>query len=55
MPEVKKTEKCPVCNMEVDIKTGIKSDYKGRGYYFCSEGDKKTFMAKPEKYVTKAA
>ncbi len=33
----------------------IKSDYKGRSYYFCSESDKKLFMGNPEKYIGKAA
>ena len=55
MPDVKNIEKCPVCGMEVDTKTGLKSEYKGHSYYFCSESDRKKFMASPEKYVTKAA
>jgi Cu+-exporting ATPase len=55
MPETKIKEKCPVCGMEVDIKTGLKSEYKGHPYYFCSDTDRKKFMESPEKYVTKAA
>ncbi len=55
MPDVKKMEKCPVCNMSIDTRTGLKEDYKGRSYYFCSESDKQKFMTSPEKYVTKAA
>ena len=55
MPDVKNIEKCPVCSMKVDIKTGLKSEYKGHPYYFCSESDRKKFMESPEKYVTKAA
>ena len=29
---------CPVCNMEVDPKTTLKSVYKGKTHLFCSEG-----------------
>jgi YHS domain-containing protein len=55
MPDVKNMAKCPVCSMDVDIKSGLKSEYKGQTYYFCSEIDRKKFMKSPEKYVTKAA
>src|ERR1700719_524013 len=42
---------CPVCGMDVDPKTSPKSVYKGTTYYFCSDDDKKTFDAAPEKFV----
>jgi YHS domain-containing protein len=55
MSDVKNMAKCPVCSMDVDIKTGLKNEYKGHTYYFCSESDRKKFMESPEKYMTKAA
>jgi putative intracellular protease/amidase len=42
---------CPVCGMDVDPATGPKSVFKGATYYFCSEDDKKTFDAAPEKFL----
>ncbi|HEY6586459.1 MAG TPA: YHS domain-containing protein [Candidatus Methanoperedens sp.] len=29
----------------------FKSEYKGKTYYFCSPGCKKTFDSEPEKYI----
>ena len=43
---------CPVCGMDVDPKTAPKSVFKGKTYYFCSNDDKKTFDAAPDKFVT---
>jgi transcriptional regulator GlxA family with amidase domain/YHS domain-containing protein len=43
---------CPVCGMDVDPKTSPKSAYKGTTYYFCSDDDKKTFDATPDKFAT---
>jgi putative intracellular protease/amidase/YHS domain-containing protein len=43
---------CPVCGMNVDPATAPKSVYKGKTYYFCSEDDKKTFDAAPDKFVS---
>src|SRR5437016_6906317 len=43
---------CPVCGMDVDPKTAPKSVFKGATYYFCSEDDKKTFDAAPEKFIS---
>jgi Cu+-exporting ATPase len=41
-----------VCGMTVDIATAEhKSEYKGRIYYFCSAGCKRSFDREPEKYV----
>jgi YHS domain-containing protein len=45
-------EKDPVCGMEADPKTAVaKSEYKGKTYYFCSQGCKKAFDKDPEKYL----
>ena len=43
---------CVVCGMDVDPKTAPKSIFKGATYYFCSEDDKKTFDAAPDKFIT---
>ena len=41
----------PICKMEVDEKTApATSEYKGKTYYFCAMGCKKTFDRNPEKY-----
>jgi YHS domain-containing protein len=43
----------PVCKMTVDEKTAkIKSEYKGKTYYFCAPGCKKSFESAPEKYLS---
>jgi transcriptional regulator GlxA family with amidase domain len=42
---------CQVCGMEVDPKSSPKSVLNGKTYYFCSEDDKKTFDAAPDKFV----
>jgi transcriptional regulator GlxA family with amidase domain len=43
--------RCPVCGMDVDPKTAPKSVYKDKTYYFCSDADKATFDAAPDKVV----
>jgi YHS domain-containing protein/putative intracellular protease/amidase len=43
---------CPVCGMDVDPSTAPKSAYKGKTYYFCSQADKQSFDAAPEKFIT---
>src|ERR1700730_16827941 len=43
---------CPVCGMDADPATAPKSVFKGKTYYFCSDDDKKTFDAAPEKFVS---
>ena len=44
----------PVCKMEVDEKkAAATSEYKGKKYYFCAVGCKKTFDEKPEKYLVR--
>ena len=43
----------PVCKMEVDPKTAEwKTEYKGKTYYFCAPGCKRTFEKDPEAYVS---
>jgi YHS domain-containing protein len=42
----------PVCKMTVDEKTAkLKSDYKGKTYYFCAPGCKKAFEESPAKFL----
>ncbi len=49
-----KAEIDPVCGMEVDpAKAAGKSLYKGKTYYFCSEGCKKKFDNNPEAFLGK--
>jgi putative intracellular protease/amidase/YHS domain-containing protein len=43
---------CVVCGMDVDPKVAPKSVFRGTSYYFCSEDDKKTFDAAPDKFTT---
>ena len=44
----------PVCKMEVEeSKAPATSEYKGKKYYFCSVGCKKTFDEKPETYLAR--
>ncbi len=46
----------PVCKMQVDEKTSkITSTYKGKTYYFCAQGCKRSFDKEPEKYLTAGA
>ncbi len=41
----------PVCGMEVDTDTPLKTDYEGTTYYFCSRGCLLDFEEDPEKYL----
>jgi YHS domain-containing protein len=43
---------CVVCSMDVDPKSAPKSVFKGSIYYFCSDNDKRTFDAAPQRFVT---
>ena len=45
---------CAVCSMDVDPKTAPKSVFKGATYYFCSEDDKKTFDAAPDRFTARS-
>ena len=41
-----------VCGMDIDPATAAgKSEYKGKTYYFCSPGCKRSFDKDPEKYL----
>jgi len=43
----------PICKMQVDEgKCKITSVYKGKKYYFCAPGCKRSFDQNPEKYLT---
>ncbi len=47
--------KDPVCDMDVDEKEAAgTSEYKGKTYYFCAPGCKKSFDENPEKYIEKS-
>ena len=49
------TFKDHICDMDVTPETAAgKSEYKGRTYYFCSLGCKKSFDKEPEKYIGKS-
>ena len=42
----------PVCKMEVEEDKAVAtSEYKGKTYYFCALGCKKTFDQDQEKYL----
>jgi YHS domain-containing protein len=44
----------PVCGMEVNSKTSNwVTDYKGKTYYFCSEGCMKAFNMNPDHYLNR--
>jgi YHS domain-containing protein len=49
--------KDPVCGMDVEPKkaeaANLRSDYKGRTHYFCSDECKRKFDKEPEKYLDK--
>jgi Cu+-exporting ATPase len=51
------TAKDLVCGMDVDPKSPhtLKTQYKGKTYYFCAEMCKKSFEANPGKYVPEMA
>jgi putative intracellular protease/amidase/YHS domain-containing protein len=40
---------CSVCGMDPDL--SLKSDYKGKTYYFCSQEHKQTFDDSPEQFT----
>lgn len=43
--------KDPVCGMEVDEKSGFRSERRGKAYLFCSAACKQAFDREPEKYA----
>lgn len=41
-----------VCGMQIDPKEAAgQSDYQGTTYYFCAQGCKRKFDAKPQQYA----
>ena len=50
----KKTEKDPVCGMDVDRRDpGAKLEYRGRSYWFCCVGCRELFEKNPSRYLGK--
>jgi Cu+-exporting ATPase len=43
--------KDPVCGMEVDTDTDLKTEHDGETFYFCSRGCKLDFEEDPDKYL----
>lgn len=41
----------PICGMNVDINKGLKTEYQGEYYYFCSAHCQVVFEKNPEKFV----
>jgi uncharacterized membrane protein YraQ (UPF0718 family)/YHS domain-containing protein len=46
------TARDPVCGMAVDRSGAPRSEFGDASYYFCSEGDKRTFDANPDRFAT---
>ncbi len=44
----------PICGMNVDRCNGLKTEYRGVNYYFCSTHCQQTFKDAPEKYIPDA-
>jgi Cu+-exporting ATPase len=50
--EVKTMAMDPVCGMEVDEKKMAATyDYRGKTYYFCTQGCKEKFSEEPERFL----
>ena len=45
----------PICGMSVDTVKGLKTEYRGRNYYFCSPHCQTTFEKEPDKYAIVSA
>lgn len=45
----------PVCGMKVDENEADSLEFRGKEYYFCSEGCRHKFEAQPERYAEKTA
>ena len=43
----------PVCLMEIDEGAELKTEYKGKTYYFCAEFFLKKFKENPEDYLVR--
>jgi len=51
-PDAEGLVKDPVCGMDVDPHTTPhRAEFRGRTYYFCSDGCRASFAADPEKYL----
>jgi len=48
--ESEETAQDPICGMSVSIASQVKTEYKGRMYYFCCPHCKQKFEGDPEKY-----
>ncbi len=48
---VETVPKDPVCGMDVSQGSTLKTEYKGKTYYFCSESCRISFEKKPDDYV----
>lgn len=44
--------KDPVCGMQVNESTTLKSEHMGQAFYFCSQNCKSSFDANPMKYMS---
>ena len=42
----------PICGMEVDENTALKTEYEGKTYYFCSVFCKYVFEREPYRYAS---
>ena len=52
--EIGKEAVCPVTGEKLTVaKDTVSASYKGKTYYFCCPGCDKSFLANPEKYVSK--
>jgi len=50
-PQEVSLAKDPVCGMSVEMSKGLKTEYKGKNYYFCSPRCQASFEKEPDKYV----
>ena len=41
----------PVCKMEVDEDTSLKTEFEGKSFYFCSGICKMVFEKEPHRYI----
>lgn len=42
---------CPVCEMEVSEKPGLKAEFAGKTYHFCGQWCQDRFVANPQRFV----
>jgi len=41
----------PICGMSVDTSKGLRTEYRGKSYFFCSPHCQKAFETEPDKYI----